>query len=91
MSLNHGSGRKMPEIWESLGQLVSGPGASSASLWFYEKVGPDMEDFLLVKNRNVLSLISAGKPDPPTACGWRELGRLRHPNLGFPIQVLYLL
>lgn len=33
-----------------------------------------MEEFLSVKNRNVLSLISAGKPDPPTACGWQEWG-----------------
>lgn len=67
MCLNPGGGVKMLEIWESLGQLVSGalpaPPAATAlsqlSQWFSEKVGLDRGAFILVKNRNVLSLTSA--------------------------------
>lgn len=49
MCLNPGGGVKMLEIWESLGQLVSGalpapPAATALSQlrqWFSEKVGLD--------------------------------------------------
>lgn len=41
----------MPEVWGSLVPLVSAS-ASSASLWFSEKVSLAVEEFPLAMNRN---------------------------------------
>lgn len=67
MCRNPGGGVKVPEIWETQGQLVSGalpapPAATALSQLgqgFSAKVGLDMAEFILVRKRNVLSLTCA--------------------------------
>lgn len=51
IELNQGGGVRVPEVWGTLGPLVSAS-ACSASLWFSEKVSLGVEQFPLAKNRN---------------------------------------
>lgn len=51
IELNQAGGVRVPEFCRSLSLLISAS-ASSASLWFLEKVSLGMEEFPLVKNRN---------------------------------------
>lgn len=78
----------MPEVWGSLGPLVSAS-ASSASRWFSEKVSLGVEESPLAKNRNDSQTLQRNAILQLPGLG--EGREVMTPNLGFPIQVLYVL